>query len=79
MRAILLRAQAGPQGTMAWALQELKLHQQAERQWVPQAALDQRRQTSGLYQARPCTTPRALRLSLGGMFGRRTPGALLFY
>ena len=36
----LLQAWAGLQGTMAWALQELTLHQQAEQQGVPWAALN---------------------------------------
>ena len=31
----LIKAQAGPGGTMAWALQELQLHQQAGQQGVP--------------------------------------------
>ena len=33
-RATLLRARLGPNGTMAWVLQELRLHQQAEREGV---------------------------------------------
>ena len=36
----LIKARAGPGGTMAWALRELQLHQQAERQGVPRAALN---------------------------------------
>ena len=36
----LINAQAGPGATMAWALRELHLHQQAERQGVPRADLD---------------------------------------
>ena len=34
----LIKARAGPGGSMAWALRELQLHQQAERQGVPRAA-----------------------------------------
>ena len=36
----LIKARAGPGGTMAWALRQLQLHQQAERQGVPRAALN---------------------------------------
>ena len=36
----LIKARAGPGGTMAWALRELQLHQQAERQGVPRATLN---------------------------------------
>ena len=36
----LIKARAGPGGTMAWALRELQLHQQAEQQGVPNAALN---------------------------------------
>ena len=32
---VLVKARAGPGGTMAWALRELQLHQQAERQASP--------------------------------------------
>ena len=35
LAATLLKAHAGPQGTMAWALQKLRLHQQV--QGVPRA------------------------------------------
>ena len=31
----LLKAWLGPNSTMAWVLQELRLHQQAEREGVP--------------------------------------------
>ena len=31
----LIKARAGRRSTMAWALQELQMHQQAERQGVP--------------------------------------------
>ena len=37
-RHSLFRARAGPGGTVAWALRELQLHQQAERQGFPRAA-----------------------------------------
>ena len=33
-RATLLKARLGPSSTMAWVLQELRLHQQAEREGV---------------------------------------------
>ena len=33
--ATLLKAWLGPNSSMAWVLQELRLHQQAEREWVP--------------------------------------------
>ena len=33
-RATLLKAHLGPGSTMAWALHELRLHQQAEREGV---------------------------------------------
>ena len=36
----LIKARAGPMSTMVWAVQELQLHQQAERQGVPKAALN---------------------------------------
>ena len=36
----LIKARAGPEGTMGWALRELQLHQQAERQGVPRATTD---------------------------------------
>ena len=36
----LIKARVGPGGTMAWALRELQLHQQAERQGVPRATMD---------------------------------------
>ena len=36
----LMKARAGPGDTMAWALRELQLHQQAERQGVPRATLN---------------------------------------
>ena len=36
----LINTRAGPGGTMAWALRELQLHQQAEQQGVPRAALN---------------------------------------
>ena len=36
----LMKAYAGPGGTMAWTLRELQLHQQAERQGVPRAAMN---------------------------------------
>ena len=39
-QAMLLKAGAGPQGTMAWARQGFSLNQQAERQGLPRAALD---------------------------------------
>ena len=34
-RATLLKARLGPNSSMAWVLQELRLHQQAEREGVP--------------------------------------------
>ena len=36
------KPRSGPRGTMAWGLQELQLHQRAERQGVPGEALDSR-------------------------------------
>ena len=39
-RATLLKARLGPGSTMAWALQELRLHQQAEREGVQQELLE---------------------------------------
>ena len=36
----LIKARVGPAGTMLWALRELQLHQQAERQRVPKVALN---------------------------------------
>ena len=33
-------ARSGPGGTMAWALRELQLRQQVERQGVPRASLN---------------------------------------
>ena len=38
-RAMLLKAQLYPNSTMAWVLQELRLHQQAEREGVPRELL----------------------------------------
>ena len=38
-RATLLKARLGPGSTMAWALQELRLHQQAEREGVQRELL----------------------------------------
>ena len=38
--ATLLKAQVGPHSTMAWALQELRLHRKPEQQAVPRVALD---------------------------------------
>ena len=38
-RATLLKARLGPNSTMAWVLQELRLHQQAEREGVQQELL----------------------------------------
>ena len=46
----LIRARAGPGGTMAWALRELQLHQQAQRQGVPRTALNYAHQTLGRTQ-----------------------------
>ena len=37
----------GPRGTMAWALRELQLHQQAGQQGVPRVALNYGRHTQG--------------------------------
>ena len=37
--ATLLKARLGPNRTMAWVLQELRLHQQAERQGVSRELL----------------------------------------
>ena len=37
--ATLLRARLGPDSTMAWVLQELRLHQQAEREGVQRELL----------------------------------------
>ena len=34
VRATLLKVRLGPNSTMAWVLQELRLHQQAEREGV---------------------------------------------
>ena len=39
-RASLLKARLGPGSTMAWALQELRLHQQAEREGVQRELLE---------------------------------------
>ena len=39
-RATLQKARLGPGSTMAWALQELRLHQQAEREGVQQELLE---------------------------------------
>ena len=36
----LMKASAGPRGTMAWALQELQLHQQAEWEGVPRETVN---------------------------------------
>ena len=38
-RATLLKARLGPNNTMAWVLQELRLHQQAEWEGVPRELL----------------------------------------
>ena len=38
-RATLLKARMGPNNTMAWVLQELRLHQQAEREGVQRELL----------------------------------------
>ena len=38
-RATLPKARLGPNSTMAWVLQELRLHQQAERERVPRELL----------------------------------------
>ena len=38
-RATLLKARLGPNSTMAWVLQELRLHQQAERVGVQRELL----------------------------------------
>ena len=38
-RATLLKAWLGPNSTMAWMLQELRLHQQAQREGVPRELL----------------------------------------
>ena len=38
-RATLLKARLGPRSTIAWLLQELRLHQQAEREGVPRELL----------------------------------------
>ena len=38
-RANLIKAQAGPVGTVAWALRGLELHRRAERQGSPQLTL----------------------------------------
>ena len=38
-RATLLKARLGPNSTMAWVLQELRLRQQAEREGLPQELL----------------------------------------
>ena len=38
-RATLLKARLGPGSTMAWVLQELRLHQQAEREGVQRELL----------------------------------------
>ena len=39
VRATLLKAWLGPNSMMAWVLQELRLHQQAEREGVPRELL----------------------------------------
>ena len=39
VRATLLKARLGPSSTMAWVLQELRLHQQAEREGVQRELL----------------------------------------
>ena len=39
-RATLLKARLGPGSTMAWALQKLRLHQQAEREGVQRELLE---------------------------------------
>ena len=39
VRATLLKAQLGPNSMMAWVLQELRLHQQAEEEGVPRELL----------------------------------------
>ena len=39
-RATLLKARLGPGSTMAWALQELRLHQQAEREGLQRELLE---------------------------------------
>ena len=36
----LIKARSGLRGTMAWVLRELQLHQHAQRQGVPRAALN---------------------------------------
>ena len=36
----LIKARSGPGGTMAWALREVQLHEQAERQGVPNIPLN---------------------------------------
>ena len=38
-RTTLLKARLGPNSTMAWVLQELRLHQQTEREGVPRELL----------------------------------------
>ena len=38
-RATLVKARLGPNSTMAWALQELRLHQQAGQEGVPRVLL----------------------------------------
>ena len=51
-QATLLKACLGPSSTMAWVLQELRLHQQAEREGV------QRPGTSGMTTVAWSDTPR---------------------
>ena len=38
-RTTLLKARLGPNSTMPWVLQELRLHQQAEREGIPRELL----------------------------------------
>ena len=40
VHATLLKARLGPRSTMAWVLQELRLHQQAERDGVQRELLE---------------------------------------
>ena len=46
-RATLLKARLGPNSTMAWVLQELCLHQQAEREGIPRELLGQQPSRGG--------------------------------
>ena len=52
-RATLLKARLGPGSTMAWALQELRLHHQAEREGVQRELLEYGRPPRGCRRGLP--------------------------